>query len=103
MPLLEQLPTKMLHMLLNLSGKMLQELVHLFTFMLHGVLSDAGCFIICFFEFMIGQTADFLSIFLADVPGVGKYRGKYAAQMLSLIHISEPTRPRLVSRMPSSA
>ena len=29
--------------------------------------------------------------------------GQYTAAILSLIHISEPTRPRLVSRMPSSA
>ena len=29
--------------------------------------------------------------------------GCHSQQVLSLIHISEPTRPRLVSRMPSSA
>ena len=33
---------------------------------------------------------------------VGRYKNKKFMQ-LSLIHISEPTRPELVSRMPSSA
>ena len=35
--------------------------------------------------------------------GVGAAAGNAAPMDLSLIHISEPTRPRLVSRMPSSA
>ena len=33
----------------------------------------------------------------------GSYYGSLAPGDLSLIHISEPTRPELVSRMPSSA
>ena len=35
--------------------------------------------------------------------GIGAVMGDKGVKALSLIHISEPTRPRLVSRMPSSA
>ena len=56
----------MLHILINLFGKMLQELIHLFAFMLHDVFSDVGCFIVCFFKLMIRQTADFFCFFLLN-------------------------------------
>ena len=45
--------------LINLLGEMFQKLIHLFAFMLHDFFSDAGCFFIGFFEFMIFQFADF--------------------------------------------
>ena len=38
-----------------------------------------------------------------STPAVASYLQKLAAPVLSLIHISEPTRPPLLSRMPSSA
>ena len=79
--LLEQLSAEMLHVLINLFCKIFEELVHLFAFMLHDVLSDMGCFFICAFEFMSIQTAYFLCVFLANVPEVRKYRSKYTAQM----------------------
>ena len=47
--------------------------------------------------------------FLIDAEGLGiadyvsLRNASYEELNLSLIHISEPTRPRLVSRMPSSA
>jgi hypothetical protein len=71
----------MFHVFFNFFCEMLQELIHLIAFMLHDVFSNVRCFIICVFKFMIIQTADFLSVFLADVAGVSKYRGKYSAQM----------------------
>ena len=43
-------------------------------------------------------------IFAEDFTKFGGSLGEVVAdKILSLIHISEPTRPRLVSRMPSSA
>ena len=39
----------------------------------------------------------------ATLDGTGGAAGQCPGQGLSLIHISEPTRPVLVSRMPSSA
>ena len=39
----------------------------------------------------------------ADVPNVGSFFKNPLVSELSLIHISEPTRPPLLSRMPSSA
>mgnify|MGYP001824874254 CR=1 FL=1 len=38
-----------------------------------------------------------------QLVGISKSKGKIATKYLSLIHISEPTRPRRQSRMPSSA
>jgi hypothetical protein len=62
----------MLHVLINRFCHVLKELIHFITFMLHDAFGDAGCFVICVFEFMIVQAADFLGVFLADVAGVGK-------------------------------
>jgi hypothetical protein len=56
----------MLHVLINLFGEMLQELIHLFAFMLHNAFSDVGCFIICYFEFMITQIAPFRYLLFAN-------------------------------------
>ena len=38
----------------------------------------------------------------SDIDNVKKFQAGYKVEPLSLIHISEPTRPELVSRMPSS-
>ena len=73
----------MFHVLLNLFCKMFQELIHLFAFSLHGFISDVRCAVICFFEFIISQAADFLRFFLCNVSGVGKNRGKYSAQVFT--------------------
>jgi hypothetical protein len=62
--LLEQLPGEMVHVLLNFLCEMLQELVHILTFMLHDVFGDIGCVIMGLFECMIIQTADLLGLFL---------------------------------------
>ena len=40
---------------------------------------------------------------VAEVAGVAESRHDILVFVLSLIHISEPTRPAIVSRMPSSA
>ena len=52
---------------------------------------------------MAGSARDpvFLAVLSAEVAALPQLRE--AIETLSLIHISEPTRPRLVSRMPSSA
>ena len=43
------------------------------------------------------------TVYRYDLPGTGIVEGWALGQVLSLIHISEPTRLRQLSRMPSSA
>ena len=57
-----------------------------------------------------GISMDVIRAFAGEVPILGVCLGHQSIGqvyggdiVLSLIHISEPTRPRLVSRMPSSA
>ena len=40
---------------------------------------------------------------IIDTAGLAKFSSTLTGMMLSLIHISEPTRPAPLSRMPSSA
>ena len=59
-------------------------------------------------EKMVGKAptiaCDVLTLDLEDsVPPAEKPKGREMIQQLSLIHISEPTRLRRKSRMPSSA
>ena len=71
----------MLDALINLFGKMLQELVHILAFMLHDFISNVRSSFICMFKLMVRQSADFLGLFLGNVSVVGKNRCQYAAQM----------------------
>ena len=60
------------------------------------------------YMFTTEERLDMLRETTKDIPNVevDAFDGllnEYAAKKLSLIHISEPTRPPLISRMPSSA
>ena len=57
----------MLHVTIDLFGKMFQEFIHFFAFMLHDIFSDVRSFIICFFEFMILKTTDLFCVILLNL------------------------------------
>ena len=63
------------------------NLSHLFAFMLHDLFNYNQMLYHSFFEFMIRQAADLFSSFLCDMPGLGKYRGKYARQMFLFLSL----------------
>jgi hypothetical protein len=65
----------MLQLMIDLFGKMLQELIHFFAFMLNDIFSDIRSFVICFFELMIRKAANLFCVLLCDMSGVGENRG----------------------------
>jgi hypothetical protein len=60
---------------------MFQELIHLLALMLHDLVSDVRCFVICFIKIMIRQTPDLFRFIPGNVSVVGKNRCQYATQM----------------------
>ena len=63
---------------------MLQELFHLVPLDLHRLFRNRRSLAVGRFKFVVCQGADFLGLFLGNVPSMGKNRCQYAVQMLYL-------------------